>query len=467
MFWQPSIFILDREVGDMAQNVTWKEKFLYSLPAFPSSFATFPVYSLVIPFYATEMGIPLQVVGLILLLTRLTDVVTDPIIGVLSDKTRSPIGRRRPYIIIGIPILMLSVWNIFVPGESADTTTFFIWMFLLWLGYTFVTLPYGSWGAELSEDYDERSSIKAYRGMAEMMGTMTAMGVPLLLSLFGYTDTATYLFFLAALFIALQPFTYGITLWKLREPPAPPKSQTRIRLWPRIVAIFSNKALLILCAGFICFAVGLTIGASLNLIFLTEFIGQGELFPLAIFIENVVGVLSIPIWIWLSKQLGKHIAAVIAVLWFTTLTALTWFLQPGDGYYFVGLIALRGATLGALFFLGAAMMADIVDDDELRSGEQRTALFFAILGMLLKLAGTLGVVLASFVPPMFGFQPSNEVHSEEALFGLRMVFAFIGAPFGVIAAILFFFYPIDRRRQIEIQTRLNDARLQVNSVPAK
>ncbi len=440
------------------RQITQRELFLYALPFLTISFAVFPVFSLVIPFYSTELEIPLEVVGLILVLTRLTDVITDPIIGRWSDKTKSRLGRRKPFVAAGVPLMMLSVWMVFVPGDTASTTSFFFWMFLLYLAYTFISLPYGSWGAELSTDYDERSTIKAYRGMAEMIGTMVALSVPLILSFFGIIETRSYLFVLAILFVIVQPVLFAITLGRLREPESPKVTPRKIGLFGQMRVLGTNTPLLALCAGFICFFVGLAIGASLNLIFMTEYLEAQHLFPLAIFLENLIGVLAIPLWVFLSKRFGKHIATVIAIVWFTGLTCLTWLLGPGDGYYFVAIIALRGATLGALFFLGAAMMADVVDVDELEAGEQRTGLFFGIFGMLLKLAGTLGVLLASFIPPVFGFQPANDVHTPEALTGLRIVFAFAGAPFAVIAAILFFVYPLNKSRQQSIQADLKAMR---------
>ena len=439
-------------------QITRRELFLYALPFLTISFAIFPVFSLVIPFYSTELAIPLEIVGLILVLTRLTDVITDPIIGRWSDKTKSRFGRRKPFVAIGVPLMMLSVWMVFVPGETASTASFFFWMFVLYLAYTFISLPYGSWGAELSSNYDERSTVKAYRGMAEMIGTMIALSVPLVLSFFGVIETRSYLFVLAILFVVIQPVLFSITLSKLREPEPPQIAPRKIGFLGQMRVLGSNKPLLALCVGFIFFFIGLAIGASLNLIFMTEYLEAQHLFPLAIFLENLVGVLAIPLWVFLSKRYGKHIATVIAITWFTSLTCLTWLLGPGDGYYFVAIIALRGATLSALFFLGAAMMADVVDVDELESGEQRTGLFFGIFGMLLKLAGTLGVLLASFIPPMFGFQPSNEVHTPEALNGLRVVFAFVGAPFAVIAAILFTVYPLNKSRQQAIQADLEAMR---------
>lgn len=439
-------------------KITRGQRFLYALPSFPHSFAFFPIIAFVPAFYSTELGLPLELVGIVLFATRITDVFTDPLIGRWSDRTRSRFGRRKPFIAAGIPILILCIWRIFVPGESATIAEFFVWMFVLYVAYTFITLPFGSWGAELSNDYDERSKIKAWRGMSEMLGTLTALSVPLVLSLFGYTETATVLFTLAIIFTVLQPLAFGITLRFLPEPPIPPRKAVKHSLRKQASIVLSNSPATILLSGFMLLIIGLAIGGSLNLIFITAVVEAKDLFPVTIALENVVGVLSIPVWVLIAGRLGKHIAAAIAAAWFGVLTLLTWFLGTGDGWAFVSIIALRGASIGAFFFLGASMIADIVDVDELKSGEQRTGLFFALLGMVLKLAGAFGVLLGTAIPPMFGFQPSDEVHSPEALEGLRVVFAFIAPPFALFAMVLFLRYPLGRAEQQKLQEDIDQSR---------
>ncbi|MFM8353885.1 MAG: MFS transporter, partial [Gammaproteobacteria bacterium] len=142
-----------------------KELFLYALPSLPYSLAYMPVVNFIPSFYSADLGVPLAVVGFAIFATRLSDIVTDPVIGVMSDRTRSRFGRRKPFIAVGLPLLMLAVWMLFVPSQGmASGTYLLVWFLVLYLAYTLIDIPYRAWGAELSTDYDDRSRVKAWRG---------------------------------------------------------------------------------------------------------------------------------------------------------------------------------------------------------------------------------------------------------------------------------------------------------------
>ena len=102
--------------------------------------------------YSGGLGISLATVGTILMLARLTDVITDPMIGELSDRWRSPFGRRRPWLLIGVPVMIVGVYNLFMPGEGVSTFYFLFWLTIFFVGSTMITLPHRAWGAEQSPD---------------------------------------------------------------------------------------------------------------------------------------------------------------------------------------------------------------------------------------------------------------------------------------------------------------------------
>jgi len=131
----------------------------YSLPALMTSVTALPMALFVPAFYASDLGVPLAAVGTAIALSRLLDVVTDPLIGNLSDRLRSPLGRRKPWMVLGVPLFLVALWKIFVPGEAATPSYLLQWSALLYLGFTMIDLPHKAWGAELSSDYDERSRI--------------------------------------------------------------------------------------------------------------------------------------------------------------------------------------------------------------------------------------------------------------------------------------------------------------------
>ena len=109
-----------------------------------------------------------------LLISRLTDFVTDPLMGWISDRTRTRFGRRKPYLVIGLPVMMLGIWKLFMPEPPVDIWYMLLWNTVVYLGWTIVVLPYHAWGAELSENYMARASITATRQVYVIAGLIGA-----------------------------------------------------------------------------------------------------------------------------------------------------------------------------------------------------------------------------------------------------------------------------------------------------
>jgi Na+/melibiose symporter-like transporter len=148
-------------------------------------------------------------------------------------------------------------------------------------------------------------------------------------------------------------------------------------------------------------------------------IGAPKAFPYIIFAENVASFLGLPLFLWISKRFGKHRAFGIAASWYAISFALCLLMGPGDVWAFAVVRVLAGGALLGLTVLTAALTADVVDRDLLETGEARTGLFFACLGMATKLAVAIGVLLGATVPSLAGFQPSDAAHSAEGLLGAQ------------------------------------------------
>jgi GPH family glycoside/pentoside/hexuronide:cation symporter len=146
-------------------NLTKRTLFFYGLTDLPIAMSLFPVIVFIPRFYASDLGVSLAVVGSILFFIRWTDVITDPLMGYLSDHTKSRFGRRRVWIVGATPIMMLSVYQLFMPGEGAGGYHLAIWSFMLSLGITMMLIPYYAWGSELSSDYKERSKVTGSRAI--------------------------------------------------------------------------------------------------------------------------------------------------------------------------------------------------------------------------------------------------------------------------------------------------------------
>lgn len=438
------------EAGGRLQTVSRRQMWLYALPQMPHSLAVVPVLNFVPAFYSDTLGLPIAAVGLMLFLTRLTDIVTDPIVGIWSDRTRGRFGRRKPFILAGLPILMAAIWMTFVPPADAGLVWLFAGLFLIYLGLTIVDIPYIAWGAELAPDYDGRSRVAALRSACGTMGTLLTLALPVGLAALGHGGTANALLAMAVFYVVAQPLLFLVALRFVPEPAA--RDQAAFAGWRTLgAALVANRSLLRLLLCYFFIAAGMLVGATLHLLVITHAIGAPKAFPVMLFLENLVGLLALPIWLRIAARWGKHRALALVGTWLALFTALTFIWGPGDTVGFAAMIVCRGAALVALLFLGASMVADTVDEDLVRTGVERTGLFNALLGMATKLAIAVGALVGTSLPALFGFQPSDAVHSEEALLGLRLTYAFAGAAFMLPAAAVIWRYPLTRQKLEQIR----------------
>ncbi|MCY3796008.1 MAG: MFS transporter, partial [Gammaproteobacteria bacterium] len=160
--------------------------FYYSLADVPVMMSIFPALVFIPKFYTSDMGVPLALAANIILGVRLFDMVSDPLMGYISDRTQTRWGRRRPWLVVATPILMLGIYQLYLPPEGAGTMHMLTWMAVVSVGTTMLLIPYYAWAAELSPDYNERSRITGWRSMAGVVGSLVAQLAPALaLLLFG------------------------------------------------------------------------------------------------------------------------------------------------------------------------------------------------------------------------------------------------------------------------------------------
>ena len=152
--------------------------FYYGLADLPVSMSLFPVMVFLPKFYTGDMAVPLALAGTIMLAVRISDVITDPFFGYITDRFPTPWGRRRFWIALATPIMMLAIYQLFLPPAGAGAWHMGIWMFVLSISTTMMLIPYYAWAAELSPDYNERSRITGVRSMMGVVGSLVAQLAP-------------------------------------------------------------------------------------------------------------------------------------------------------------------------------------------------------------------------------------------------------------------------------------------------
>jgi Na+/melibiose symporter-like transporter len=427
--------------------------FRYSVADLPLAMATFPVLVFIPKFYSSDLGVPLALTSTILLVVRVLDVFADPLVGVLSDRTRTPWGRRRPWIAASTPVMMLAFYMLFLPSEGAGAWHLFWWMLLLSLALSMLLIPYYAWAAELSPDYNERSRITGWRSMMGVVGSLAAQLIPAVaLIAFGYGGSAAVLEMVGIAMLVLMPACMALTLQV-------PEDQTYTSSVTPLLKGFSlmlqNAPFKRLILAFALASIGLSITTPLYLFFITFVLHAEEkaIFMLTFF--YLANFLAVPFWVWLSTRIGKHRAYMASFAIIACAHPFYLLLGEGQFWYMLPITLATGFAAGGFGALPNSMKADVIDLDQLRSGENRAAFFFSTWSFTGKLAGSLGGSIALYGLALVDFDAAHgSANGPDELLGLRVLFALLPSAFFIIAGLITWHYPITEARHAEMRAEL-------------
>lgn len=414
----------------------------------------FPVLVFIPKFYTSEMGVPLAVAANVILAVRIFDLSNDPLMGWISDRTHTRWGRRRPWIVAATPVLMLSIYQLFLPPEGAGTLHLAIWMTMLSMGTTMMMIPYYAWAAELSPDYNERSRITGWRSMMGVVGSLIAQLLPAVaLLMFGLGGSTTVLEVVGIAMLVLMPICVVLTVTRVPESTDYVRSVIPIRQGLRLM--WENGPFKRLVASFMVGSTALSITTPLYLFFIT-FVLHAEaqaIFMLTFF--YLANFAAVPFWVWLSTKIGKHRAYVWSFAVIGLAHPFYMLLGDGDFWWMLPITLATGFSAGGFAALPNSMKADVIDLDTYKSGENRAATFFSVWSFTQKMAGSLGgwVALTGLAIVGFNAMP-GAANGDAELFGLRMLFAVLPSVFYLSAAAMMWNYPITEQRHAELRAEL-------------
>jgi len=439
------------------------KKVAYAAPAFALAIVGIPVYVYIPKFYTDVVGVNIAILGYLLLAVRLFDGVTDPAIGYLSDRTQTRFGRRRPYIAGGAILLSLSMYFLFNPPEASplfETAWFGVTIFCLFLFWTAIVVPYESLGPEITFDYDERTTLLGMRDGALIAGTLAAASSPAAVAwAFGLSPTdageRAKFFWIAVLY---APLLIAFCWWcviSIRERPQLTGGGKQ-GFWQGLRHVSQNRPFIILLISYIIAAFGSNLPATL-ILYYVEYVLQSKQADLFLFIYFVTGVIFLPGWIYMARRLEKKITWLAAMVINTGAFMGVFFLGPGDVHLYGVLVFLSGIGLGATLAIPSSMQADVIDYDELLSGQRREGEYIGIWSITKKLAAALGVGLALSILGAVGYTPNVE-QSEQVQFTLRVLYALVPSLCNIAAFIIALAYPISRRAHKDILAAIGERR---------
>ncbi|MGI9327372.1 MAG: MFS transporter [Pseudomonadales bacterium] len=426
----------------------------YSLPQLPLSMAILPMAMFLPQLYTGNLGLDLAVYANVLLAVSLFDTLTDPLIGYLSDKTRSRYGRRRPWVLAGVPMMMLGIYHLFMPTGSVDGWHLFTWMMVLRLGWTMVLIPYYAWGAELSQDYSERSVITGWRAFVGIAGGLS-MQLILVVALIGFDfgGSQNALWLVGVVVLLVTPIAAGLALYFVPETTQVVPSTVSVLQGLRIM--WRNGPFKRLIFAFLVGNTSYAINLQLFVFYISAVIGDSRAFVWLLLITNVTAMSSIALWVKLSERIGKHRAWIAGYLLVAAVSPFYLFLGQGDILWVIPIVILGGIGSATFEALPNSMKADVIDLDTLRSGEDRAAWFFAVWSFTGKLSMTIAGWLALRALDFAGFDPALGVNNgADELFALKALYG-LGPPvFLICACIIAWRYPITKARHQRLRETL-------------
>lgn len=447
-------------MNNIITKLSVKEKIGYGLGDTASHFVWDMVGFWILIFYTDTFGISATAAGTIMLIARIWDMISDPLMGVIADRTNTRWGKFRPYLLwMALPYSVLAVLTFTTPdlGPTGKVIYAGITYFLLMTVFTAINLPYSSLGAVMTADSYERAGLNSYRFIFAFAGQFVVTGTALYLAnYFGKGDNAKGYQYTMVLFAIASFILFIVTFKSTRERIKPPPAQKR-NLKADIRNLFRNRPWVILffvgIVSFIMFAV-----QNLSIAYYFKyFIGNEESVQLFNIIGTIALILGIPFSKPLAKRFGKRnvyiASSLISGLFFIML-----YLPGNDNIYIIhSLNILAKFTYAPAVPLLWTMLADTADYSEWKFGRRATGLVFSAATFAQKAGWGIGGAIAGWLLAIFRFVPNAE-QSATSLNGIKLMISVIPGILYMSCAILLYYYAIDQKTCLVMQKELEQRR---------
>ena len=424
----------------------------YGAAAFALGMPTIPLLIHLPPVYAEDLGLGLTATGAALFAARFVDVITDPIIGAVSDRLKSPVGRRKPLIALGALVGALGVLLLLNPSEDAGALYLAAWASVLYFGWTLINIPYLAWGADLHTAYDRRARLTGIRESFMLAGILIAGVIPAVAAATGAGGISALAMTGWGIVVA-GAVVFCLLLGTVAEPvPRPLHGQDP--LLPSIRDLIGNGPFNRLLAGWFVNSLANGIPAVLFILYMEHVIGADEftqgVLTLLYFLAGIVGM---PVWIRLSHRHGKHRIWCVAMVVASVTFAVVPVLEAGDVLLFGIVVLLTGGCLGADLALPPAMQADVAEYEYFRRRRDRTGIMFAAWSMSTKLALAASVGIAFPLLDWLGTpEPGNPEKYD--LMALTLIYAGLPVVLKIASICLIWGYPLSQAKLTIIQQRV-------------
>ena len=483
----------DKAKSSFTDRVPLKEKTILGLGSLSSFFGYTAIVSLAYPVYNMMLGVNVALVGMALLIPRLWDAFTDPVMGLITDNFHSKWGRRKPFIVIGALLMGITFGLIWMVPEgwsqTGKITYLIVTQLIFFTFFTIFYVPYTALTYEMTPDYNERTRVMSYNAFFHKFGEFIYQWMIPLAMFFSITFFASSLskdqevnmsgvravgWLVGILILAGFGILPGLFVRERFRKKT--EHQEKVKLFKSCKEAFSSLPFLILLSVIVLNTLSGILASGIDHYVLVYYMGDGNIALGSIWKAllssgyAVVGFVSIPIINYLASKFGKKGSLYFVYSLMVVGGIMKWFIfQPGHQIYMVGKLSidpiilidpiLCGPMWVAVKILLASMMADICDDDELRHGKRREGLFGAVFSWVEKTVISLSFLGTGLALACSGFSETlGGAQKPETFMVMRLFLAGAPAITALFALVALAFYPIDAKRAAETRKTLEERR---------
>ena len=448
-----------RGSGSSGMRLSFREKAGYGIGDLGFNLYWANISAFLLIFYTDVMGLAAAAVGTMILVTRLLDAATDPLMGAIADRTRTRFGRFRPYLLWGaLPLAFTGVLTWTVPdlGDTGKLVWAYLTFSLMMLAYTVLSTPYSALSAVMTNDSQQRTTLISFRFIAAFAGTTIVNAFTLdLVAWFGGDDQALGWQLTLGLYGVIAAVLFATVFFSTQERIAPPPQQ-RSDVRQDIRDLLGNKPWMVLFVLALVIMVTIVMRSGATVYYLKYYLERPELtgwFLGAYSLALAAGAALTPVMTRFvdKKRLMVWLMAAVGVL------SCAMFLVPRDAIWLLFLLnTLVGLALGPKSPLAFSMYADCADYTEWKTGRRATAMTFSAATFSQKLGGALAAAAIAWVLAAMGYV-ANEAQSDASQLGIALLLTVIPGVVAFAAALVMRAYPLDAAAMAEVQTAL-DAR---------
>ncbi len=415
--------------------------------------ALFPIFMMDV------VGVTPALAAAALFIGRSWDYINDPLVGYLSDRTRTRWGRRRPWLLFGaIPFALTFIVLWIKPTFVTSQTGLLIFYAAAYLIYeasaTTVYMPYFALTPELTQDYDERTQLTSFRMLFNIIGGLVAYTIPMLVIGSMIPENANRVVLMAVIFGAVAAFPYLLVFFGVREKKEYTE-QVQPKLRDSLKAVRKNKPFFFAAMIYLFTWITIILLETNFMFYVKYVVKRGDQSSIVMGVFFISAIFALPFWNWISKKGNKRKAYIIGVsFWAVTMLALILVTPATPFWILLGMCVLAGIGLSAAQVLPWAIIPDAIEWDEYQTGERHEGIFYSLITLLGKVANSVAVPLSLLLLEFSGYIPNAVEQPKSALLGLKIVIGPVSAVLLTAGIIFAIFYPLSREKYAHVVTEL-------------